>query len=104
MPYGQLVIRVRKWAEGNGIMLSEGSSGWLHKLTEEVGELNGAYVKDKPRADEEGEVADVLICLLLYAEGRGIDVLAVAHDKMTVNESRKGHANRHGVFVKQADL
>jgi NTP pyrophosphatase (non-canonical NTP hydrolase) len=95
-----LIERIRAWKSPTG----EHAEGWLFKLNEEVGELNGAYVKEKPRAEEEGEVADVLICLILYAMARGIDPVAVAQTKMSTNESRTGRTNRFGIFVKTADL
>jgi NTP pyrophosphatase (non-canonical NTP hydrolase) len=79
-------------------------SGVLFKLVEEVGELAGAYVKDKPKAERAGEAADALICLMMFAQAQGIDLLGEAHAKMRVNLAREGRVNRHGVFVKAADL
>lgn len=100
MTWTELMNRIRIWKPPN----PEHTTGWLLKLNEELGELTGAYVKEKPRADEEGEVADVLICLILYAQSRGIDPVAAAHAKMITNESRTGKINRFGIFVKSADL
>lgn len=98
-----LIERIDTWLTRHD-MKSSSPYGWLLKLVEEVGELSGVFVKEKNRAEEEGELADVLICLLIYAQCRGINPLAVAHEKMSINESRTGRTNRHGVFVKTKDL
>lgn len=100
MNWTELVNRIRLWKPPN----PQHSTGWLLKLNEELGELTGAYVKEKSRAEEEDEVADVIICLILYAQSRGIDPVAAAHAKMITNESRTGRINSFGIFVKTADL
>ena len=99
-PMDELIEIVDRWHPPN----PEHAAGWLFKLGEEVGELMGAYVKEQPRDDEAGEAADTLICLVLYCRSRGIDLVAEAIKKMNVNEHRTGKVNRHGVFVKSADL
>lgn len=100
MTWNELMTRIRLWYPPN----PGSESGWLHKMTEELGELAGAYVKEKPKAEEEGEAADLLICLILYCQTREINLLEAAHAKMIVNESRTGRRNRFGIFVKSADL
>ena len=100
--FTQLNARIITWLNRHSMQYS--ATGWMLKLVEEVGELSGALVKEKGRAEEEGELADALICLLIVAACRGIDPLAVAHAKMTVNEGRTGRVNAMGIFVKSADL
>ena len=94
--------RIQAWLTQHG--MQHNAHGWMLKLVEEVGELSGALVKEKGRTEEEGELADSLICLLIVAACRGIDPLSVAHAKMTVNEGRTGRVNAMGIFVKSADL
>lgn len=100
--FDRLAARVAKWTDKN--QAGSNATGLLFKLLEEAGELAGAYVKEKPRYEEAGEIADVLICLLIYARARGIDPVAASHEKMMVNESRVGRTNSFGIFVKAADL
>ena len=97
-----LNTRIHAWLDRHGMKRTV--TGWMLKLVEEVGELSGAIVKEKGRAEEEGEIADALICLLIVAACRRIDPLTVAHAKMTVNEGRTGQVNSMGIFVKQADI
>lgn len=101
-PIEELIEHIDRWHAPN----ADHTTGWLFKLGEEVGELMGAYVKEKPSEDEAGEAADVLICLLLFCRSRGIDLIPEALKKMDVNEARSatGKVNRFGVFVKAADL
>ena len=103
MTFDSLTQRIDTWLSQHE-MKSTSPYGWLLKLVEEVGELSGVFVKEKSQAEEEGELADVLICVLIYAQCRGLDPLKVAHEKMTINEGRTGRVNRHGVFVKSKDL
>ena len=100
--FNELNHRINVWLTRHG--MKHNATGWMLKLVEEVGELSGTLVKEKGRAEEEGELADSLICLLIVAACRGIDPLAVAHAKMTINEGRTGRVNAMGIFVKSADL
>ena len=103
MTYEKLFRRIADWIDARGEVDQDGTGAML-KLVEEVGELTGMHVKDRPLRDVSDELADVMICLLWYAHVRGVDPLRVAHDKMAINESRRGKINRFGVFVKEADL
>ena len=100
--FATLNERIAGWLDKHD--MKRNATGWMLKLVEEVGELSGALVKEKGRAEEEGELADSLICLLIVAACRGIDPLAVAHAKMAINEGRTGRVNAMGIFVKSADL
>lgn len=100
--YEILIARIDEWV--NEKQNGGNPTGLLFKLLEEAGELSGAYVKEKPQCDEAGEVADVLICLLMYARARGIDAVAEANKKMLINIDRPGRINSFGIFVKATDL
>ena len=93
--------RVIAWCKKTG---SSDPTGFMLKLVEETGELAGCHVKDKSLSEKASEAADVFICLLAYCHAERIDLPFSAHEKMSINERRKGRLNRFGVFVKEADL
>lgn len=99
--FGMIEDLIEQWVEKHH---NNAPGGVLFKLVEEVGELTGTYVKDKPKPEMAGEAADVLICLMMFAQAQGIDLLGEAYAKMQVNLAREGRVNRHGVFVKASDF
>lgn len=69
-------------------------SSMFLKMYGEMGELIDAKT-DQERA---GELADVLIMLLDYADIHNIDVLSAVLGKMAINSQRKWAVNELGVF------
>lgn len=73
----------------------------LVKMMEELGEVSECVLKRWP--DKLGvEIADVLICTIIFAHKYGIDPLAEMHKKMDILETRTGKV-RDGIYVKDED-
>lgn len=86
-PVQHLQDRIKRWADD--VFPDRTAHGALSKLIlEEIPELlNGGL-------DDPLEYADVLILILDVASLRGIDAIAAAHEKMTINESRSWEVDR----------
>ena len=97
----QLIEKVEQWFIDRNLHSFNGA-GQLTKLTEEVRELEDAFITDD-RAEEMDAVGDILVVLVGYCMQRDLDImdcLASAYEEI---KDRKGKVIE-GVFVKEADL
>ena len=97
----QLINKVEQWFVDRNLHSLNGA-GQLTKLTEEVRELEDAFITDD-RAEEIDAVGDILVVLIGYCMQRDLDImdcLASAYEEI---KERKGKVV-DGVFVKEANL
>ena len=97
----QLINKVEQWFVERNLHTLNGA-GQLTKLTEEVRELEDAFIADD-RAEETDAVGDILVVLIGYCMQRDLDIqdcLASAYEEI---KDRKGKVI-DGVFWKEADL
>lgn len=97
----QLIKKVEQWFIDRNLDSLNGA-GQLTKLTEEVRELEDAFITDNI-AEEIDAVGDILVVLIGYCMQRDLDImdcLASAYEEI---KDRKGKVIE-GVFVKEADL
>ena len=97
----ELINKVEQWFVERNLHSLNGA-GQLVKLSEEVRELEDAFITDD-RAEEIDAVGDILVVLIGYCMQRDLDImdcLASAHDEI---KDRKGKVI-DGVFVKEVDL
>ena len=95
----QLINKVEQWFVDRNLHSLNGA-GQLTKISEEVGELEDAFVTDD-RAEEIDAVGDILVVLIGYCMQRDLDItdcLASAYEEI---KDRKGKVI-DGVFVKEA--
>ena len=95
----QLINKVEQWFVDRNLHSLNGA-GQLVKLSEEVRELEDAFISDD-RAEEVDAVGDILVVLIGYCMQRDLDImdcLASAYDEI---KDRKGKVNEQGVFVKE---
>lgn len=98
----QLISLVWMWGYEKGLLNPDNAIKQLGKITEELGEVAGAFLK----GDKDGlrlEIGDLLVTIILFATQNGFDVnecLAAAYDKI---KNRQGKTV-DGVFVKSEDL
>ena len=97
----QLINKVEQWFVDRNLHSLNGA-GQLVKLSEEVRELEDAFISDD-RAEEVDAVGDILVVLIGYCMQRDLDIqecLASAYEEI---KDRKGKVI-DGVFWKEADL
>ena len=97
----QLIGKVEQWFVDRNLHSLNGA-GQLVKLTEEVRELEDAFISDD-RAEEIDAVGDILVVLIGYCMQRDLDImdcLASAYEEI---KDRKGKVI-DGIFWKEADL
>ena len=99
--YEKLVDRVRMWTDTHGT--TKGTGAFLLKLQEELGEVTGAWIKEKSHEELAAEIGDMIIVLVAVGTSVGICPVIEGLKKMSVNEKRAGHVNGKGIFVKDGD-
>ena len=93
----QLIGKVEQWFVDRNLHSLNGA-GQLVKLTEEVRELEDAFISDD-RVEEVDAVGDILVVLIGYCMQRDLDIqecLASAYEEI---KDRKGKVI-DGVFIK----
>lgn len=102
LTFDQLEAKVLNWSYARGIIQNSPPVSQLLKAFEEMGEVAAGEAKGKPALIEDG-IGDVLVCLINYAELRGMNLtkcLAHAYDQI---KDRKGRMQPNGVFLKEDD-
>ena len=97
----ELINKVEQWFIDRNLHTLNGA-GQLVKLTEEVRELEDAFITDD-RAEEVDAVGDIMVVLIGYCMQRDLDItdcLASAYEEI---KDRKGKVI-DGMFWKEADL
>lgn len=89
---------ILEWAKQRDLLKPENAQKQLLKLAEEVGELAGAFVKNK-RDEQVDAIGDIQVVLIILSEQLGInyeDALKTAYE---VIKDRKGKTI-NGSFIK----
>ena len=97
----QLINKVEQWFVDRNLHSLNGA-GQLVKLSEEVRELEDAFISDD-RAEEIDAVGDILVVLIGYCMQRDLDIVYCLGSAYEEIKKRKGKVI-DGVFVKEADL
>ena len=97
----QLIGKVEKWFIDRNLHTLNGA-GQLVKLTEEVRELEDAFINDD-RVEEIDAVGDIMVVLIGYCMQRNLSLQMCLESAYEEIKDRKGKVI-DGVFVKEADL
>ena len=87
------------WAAQRDLLKSENAVKQGLKLTEEVGELASAIIKNK-RAEQIDAIGDIQVVLIILAEQLGIDYDDALASAYGVIKDRKGKTV-NGAFIKE---
>ena len=98
----QLIKKVEQWFVNRNLHTLNGA-GQLTKLTEEVRELEDAFISDD-RAEEIDAVGDIMVVLIGYCMQRDLSLQMCLESAYEEIKDRKGKVNEQGVFVKESDL
>ena len=99
--YSQVEMKVINWGEQRRIIPNSKPHTQLLKAVSEMGELADAEIKGDMPAIKDG-VGDVLVCLIMYAALRDIDLVQCLNTAYDAIKDRKGTLMPNGVFVKDA--
>ena len=97
----QLIGKVEKWFIDRNLHSLNGA-GQLTKLTEEVRELEDAFISED-RAKEIDAVGDIMVVLIGYCLQRNLSLQMCLESAYEEIKDRKGKVI-DGVFVKESDL
>lgn len=95
----ELIKKIENWGKDKGI---NDPYKQLIKTFEESGELCSALLK-KSREKEVDSLGDILVCLIIYASIREINLNEALSSVWEIISKREGE-NINGVFVKNEDL
>ena len=98
----QLIGKVEKWFIDRNLHTLNGA-GQLTKLTEEVRELEDAFISDDT-AEEIDAVGDIMVVLIGYCMQRDLDIMDCLNSAYWEIKDRKGKVNEQGIFVKEESL
>ena len=73
MTFEQIDNKVAEWAEGYGLISADSQFQQMCKVTEELGELNAAILKQK-RAMELDSFGDVMVTIAILARIRNVSL------------------------------
>ena len=96
-----ITSKVEQWFIDRNLQSLNGA-GQLVKLTEEVRELEDAFITDD-RAEEIDAVGDIMVVLIGYCMQRNLSLQMCLESAYEEIKDRKGRVI-DGVFVKEADL
>ena len=97
----QLIGKVEKWFIDRNLDSLNGA-GQLVKLTEEVRELEDAFINDD-RVEEVDAVGDIMVVLIGYCMQRNLSLQMCLESAYEEIKDRKGKVV-DGIFIKEADL
>ena len=97
--FEEISEKLFNWANDRNILFNENASKQLNKLSEEVGELNGAYLKGK-ESEEKDSIGDILVVLSIYCHQRGLNINECFNGAWEEIKNRKGKTV-NGSFVKE---
>lgn len=89
---------ILKWAESRELLKAENAKAQTIKLMEEVGELCGAILKNKP-SEQIDAIGDIQVVLIILAKQLGIDYDAALESAYDTIKSRTGKTVG-GSFIK----
>jgi NTP pyrophosphatase (non-canonical NTP hydrolase) len=91
--------KVIYWAKDKGLINQSNITRQALKLTEEVGELASAIIKDK-RDEQIDAIGDIQVVLIILCEQLNIDYNEALNSAYNVIKDRKGKLV-NGSFIKQ---
>lgn len=94
--------KVITWANEKGLINPNNITKQALKLTEEVGELASAIIKDK-RDEQIDAIGDIQIVLIILCQQLGIDYNDALNSAYNVIKDRQGKMI-NGSFIKQEQL
>lgn len=98
MQHEELRKAVLDWADERNLLNQDNAAKQLIKLTEEVGELANAFLKNKP-IDQMDAIGDIQVVLIILARQLGIPYEeSLLHAYNTIKD-RKGKTI-NGTFIK----
>jgi len=99
MSFAKTEIAVIQWAEDRKIIPNSTPESQLLKTVEELGELVGAVLKNRPAQITDG-FGDVLVTLTIAAALLDVDISECFENAYQEIRHRKGTMSKAGVFVK----
>ena len=96
-----ITSKVEQWFIDRNLQSLNGA-GQLVKLTEEVRELEDAFINDD-RAEEIDAVGDIMVVLIGYCMQRNLSLQCCLESAYEEIKDRKGRVV-DGIFIKEADL
>ena len=96
-----ITSKVEQWFIDRNLQSLNGA-GQLVKLTEEVRELEDAFISDD-RAEEIDAVGDIMVVLIGYCMQRNLSLQWCLESAYEEIKDRKGKVV-DGIFIKEADL
>jgi len=94
----ELNQKVLEWAKERSLIKPENSIKQLAKLTEEVGELAGAILKNRPDEIKDA-IGDIQVVLIILTEQLGLNYEECLESAYNVIKNRTGKTV-NGTFVK----
>ena len=91
--------KVIYWAKDKGLINPNNITKQALKLTEEVGELASAIIKDK-REEQIDAIGDIQVVLIILCQQLGIDYNEALNSAYNVIKDRQGKLV-NGSFIKQ---
>lgn len=95
----ELIENVKNWAADKGLLSKDKSLAQMAKVTEEVGEVASALLRNDKDKLMDG-IGDVVVTLILLAEQNNMtlhDCLQQAYNEI---KNRTGKVNELGTFIK----
>lgn len=94
----ELNQKVLEWAKERSLIKPENSIKQLAKLTEEVGELAGAILKNRPDEIKDA-IGDIQVVLIILTEQLGLNYEECLESAYNVIKNRTGKTV-NGTFIK----
>jgi NTP pyrophosphatase (non-canonical NTP hydrolase) len=91
--------KVIEWANERGLIKEENATKQFIKLTEEVGELASALLKDDPYETIDA-IGDINIVLIILCEQLGLNMTDCLNSAYEEIKNRKG-VLKNGTFIKE---
>lgn len=98
----ELIDSVNQWGSDHGLLIKGNAHKQLNKMTEELGEVAGAFLKNKP-VELEKEIGDLLVTTILFTAQNGLTIEGCLNAAWNKIKDRTGETIG-GVFVKSDDL
>ena len=91
--------KVIEWADERALLKSSNSTKQLLKTMEELGEVARAEINQDQLGVIDG-IGDVLVCLIIYANQKGLDITSCLDAAYNEIKNRKGNTI-NGTFIKK---
>lgn len=94
----EFIENIKQWGKERGLLDNPDIKAQALKLTEEVGELASAVLKNNEDATKDA-IGDCIVVLTLLSHMKGYDLNQILTDVWNEIKDRKGKTN-NGVFIK----